>query len=143
MHVRKIANGYLVRFDRGEEILAGLERFARENDVRGADVRAIGSITDPEIGYYDLPRKVYDWRTVSGNFEILSLLGNVSWFQDGPIVHLHIAIGGRDFAAQGGHLKSGRAGATCECVVWTFDEALDRAFNEETGLNLWKLEGAS
>lgn len=140
MHVRKITNGYLVRFDRGEEILAGLERFARENDVRGAEVRAIGSITDPELGYYDLAHKVYEWRVVNGNFEILSLLGNVTWFQDGPIAHLHATIGARDLSVQGGHLKSGKAGATCECVIRTFDEAIDRSFDADTGLNLWALE---
>lgn len=140
MQIRKTADGYLLRFIRGEQIVAGLESFARANDIRAAEISAIGSVVDPELGFYDLSRKVYDWKTFSGSYEIASLSGNISWFQDGPIVHVHGVFAGPDLVAFAGHLKSGETAATCECVIRTFDEAIDRAFDEGTALNLWKLE---
>lgn len=47
-------------FDTGEDPVAGLTRFAEEQDLTGAGFTAIGAFRDARLGYFDWGKKGYD-----------------------------------------------------------------------------------
>ena len=139
MHVRKTQSGYYLRLETGNEIIFSLQQFAKDNDVRMASFTMMGAVTYAELGYFTLSQKQYHWKEFSGEFEILASSGNISIMQEEPLIHLHTTLSGADFLAFGGHVKHATVGATREIIVFEEKETLERAFDEKSGLNLWKI----
>ena len=128
-----------MRFAHGEDVVGGVLDFARAQQVKGAWVNLLGAIEDPELGYYDLPTKSYTRRSFPGDWEIMGAVGNLGWLGETPVFHIHVTISGPDFAAKGGHLFAGRAGATTEVWIRDLKTDLVRARDESIGLALWSL----
>lgn len=129
---------YLVRMDKGEKIVEGLAGLCGRLKIRAGLFQAIGTCRGPELGYFETARKKYLWRKLRGEFEILSLQGNVSSAGGRPFIHGHVVLGGRDFVARGGHLKEAEVAATCEVVLTPLPVVLMRSFDRASGLNLWQ-----
>jgi len=140
MQSRAVEGGWLVRFAHGDDVVGGLVEFARAQGIEGAWVNFLGAIEDPELGYYDLPTKSYTRRSFPGDWEIMGAVGNLGWLGETPVLHVHVTISGQDFAAKGGHLFAGKAGATCEVFVRDLKTRIDRERDEGIGLALWRLE---
>ena len=136
---RVVEGGWLVRFAHGEDVVNGLIEFARAQGLKGAWVNLLGAIEDPELGYYDLPTKSYTRRSFPGDWEIMGAVGNLGHLADNPVLHVHITISGPDFAAKGGHLFAGKAGATTEVWLRDLKTNLERKRDEGIGLALWDL----
>lgn len=135
MHYKKFGNTILVRVDKGEEIVNSLQKVCTENNVELAFINAIGACSSAELGYYDTKTKVYHKKMLNGEYEISSLLGNVSLYEDKPLLHLHIALSGPDYNIVGGHLISAVVSITCEVMI-TVGGTAEKKYNEETGANL-------
>jgi len=123
----------------GEEIVEKLTEFLSENNITAGTVSGIGAATDIVLNYYNADTKEYEEKTFSDEYEILSLLGNVSLKENKPFAHLHIVLGTNDYECIGGHLKSARVGPTCEIVIQQLETELKREFDEATGLYLLDL----
>ena len=136
---RAVEGGWLVRFVHGEDVVNGVLDFARAQKIKGAWVNLLGAIEDPELGYYDVRTKTYTRRSFPGDWEIMGAVGNLGWLGDTPVLHVHITISGPDFAAKGGHLFAGKAGATVEVMIRDLKTDLVRARDESIGLALWRL----
>src|SRR5688572_23073195 len=95
---------YALVLDKGDEVIAELEAFAREHAMTAARFTAIGAFSDVKLGYFDRDHKDYLEIPVLEQVEVLSLLGDVAEKDGEPKVHAHVVIGGRDGAARGGHL---------------------------------------
>lgn len=54
--------------------------------------------------------------------------------------HLHMSVGNEKGEAFGGHLNRAVVSATCEMVITVIDGKVDRVYNEETGLNVFKFD---
>ena len=52
--------------------------------------------------------------------------------------HLHMSAADENAHVYGGHLVDATISATCEMVIRVLDGTVDRYFDEETGLNLFK-----
>ena len=128
-----------MRFAHGDDVVNGMVEFARAHGIEGAWVNFLGAIEDPELGYYDLPTKSYTRRSFPGDWEIMGAVGNLARVGETPVLHVHITISGQDFAARGGHLFAGKAGATCEVFVRDLKTRLERVRDEDIGLALWRL----
>ena len=73
MKMRSEQGGLIVlHLDRGEAVRAALEGLARDEDLRGARVHAIGALEDPEIGYYDLDARSYRTKVLEGRYDLVS-----------------------------------------------------------------------
>lgn len=127
---------YLLRFDRGEEVITTLLRWARDRKPDGAFLTGLGAVERPHLGYFDAEKKGYIDKEFEGEFEIASLSGNLAWDGVDPVAHIHVTIAGPNFLAFGGHLYSAVVSGTVEIAVITFASKLERKYKEELNLKL-------
>ena len=138
MEYRKFGDTYVVRMDRGEEILATLTALCEKENIRLAQVDALGAVDHVVVSVYDVPTKTYYKTEFNEPMEISNLCGTVSR-KDGQVyLHLHVTVCGKDMIARGGHANELRVSATCEMVVRTISGDVDRRLDENIGLNLFK-----
>jgi predicted DNA-binding protein with PD1-like motif len=128
---------YALVFDKGDEVAAGLLRFAREERLAASRFTAIGAFERATLGFFERERKSYARIEVDEQVEVLSLIGDITLKEDGePQVHAHVVIGRRDGTAHGGHLLRAVVWPTLEVIVTESPRHLRRRFDEETGLAL-------
>ena len=136
MEYRKFGDTYLVRIDKGEEIIEQILRFAEEEKIALADVSALGATDDFTVGVFNLNEKKYYPHTYKGNHEIVSLVGTLTMKDGAHYQHLHLSAGNAEGNVVGGHLTKAVVSATCEMTVRVLPGAVDRTFDEELGINL-------
>ena len=127
---------FLLVFDRGDEIVATLSAFARDNAVPGAMFTAIGACSRATIAYWNAETKEYEELEVSEQVEIVSLSGSIATVDGSPRVHAHIALGKRDGSLIGGHLLTAIVYPTLELFLVPSEATLKRRLDDETGLML-------
>ena len=138
MEYRSFGGTWVLRLDRGEEVISSLEVFCRAEKIALASVEGLGASDHAVIGLYDVSEKVYHKTAFDEPMEITSLLGNVSQ-KDGEVyLHLHITLGRADSSVIGGHLNECRISATCELFVRPLPGTVERRLDGETGLNLYR-----
>lgn len=139
MTYSKTDKGYIIRLIRGEKIIETLTQFCKKENIHAGVFHGIGAVENPELGYYHLDTKEYEFRTIEKMLEIVSLTGNVALVDDEPFLHIHTVVSDDTFTTYGGHLKEGTVGATCEVYLTNFGIDIEREFDEETGLKLLSL----
>src|SRR5687768_563887 len=88
---------YAVVFEAGEEVAAGLLRFAKEHKLAGAHLTAIGAFERVTLGFFDVERKDYKKIPIQEQVELMSLVGNIAMDETGePKVHAHVVVGKSD-----------------------------------------------
>ena len=128
---------YLVRLDRGEEVIRSLADFVTRHELGGGSINGIGAVENTELGYFDLHSRQYDRRTFEQEMELISLTGNIAWADGEPVIHAHAVLGGADYGTVGGHLFSATIAVTGELYVTVLpDQRIERALDERTGLKL-------
>jgi len=127
--------GYVLRLDRGEEIVETLRAFAREHGIRGAALSGIGSCGETELGFFDPETREYVKRRFDGDHEIGALTGNLSEMDGEPFPHCHVVIAGRDFVAHTGHLFRGVVTVTCEIQIVADTDVLRRPRRDDLGFH--------
>ena len=136
----KDGKSYIVRIDRGEEILDKLNEFVKETDLKAATITGIGASSEVELGVYSVKKRKYSKYKYDGEFEILSLNGNITRDAGKPYIHLHIMIS--DGLAQGagitvgGHLNKCIISGTCELRIDECENAYQRKIDDETGIKI-------
>lgn len=141
MHSERLndANGetsYVLVFDRGDEVIAGLTSFASEKGLDASRFTALGAFESATLGFFDTDRKEYHEIHVREQVEVLSLVGDIARKDDEPVVHAHVVLGKRDGSAHGGHLLDARVRPTLEVVLTESPAHLRRRHDPETGLAL-------
>jgi predicted DNA-binding protein with PD1-like motif len=127
---------YILRFDRGEEVMEALKGFCRTEQIEAASFTAIGACGEAVVSFYNLQTKKYEDHHIKENLEITSLLGNVSLLDNQPLVHAHVVLGDSQLHVRGGHAKKLVVSATCEMTLNRHKGLIGRKHDEETGLNL-------
>ncbi len=128
---------YILRFDKDEEIMAGLVQFAKEANLQGAHFSGIGTATTLELGFFNAFLKDYRHKQFIDNVEILSLSGTIALLNGEPVVHAHGSFGTSDFGVIGGHIFKLVTLATCEIFLIALDQPLNRVNNPDFNLNLF------
>lgn len=135
--IHKQDNFKTFSFSKGEEIMITLKQYLTENKIHAAHITGLGAADSIEVAYYNLDTKEYERHQISEDLEILSLTGNVGVKEDGEIViHIHGTFGRQDLSVLGGHLFSMRVSGAGEIHLRVFAGAINRAYDEETGLTL-------
>ncbi|MBR0382525.1 MAG: DNA-binding protein [Eubacterium sp.] len=139
MDYRKFDDTYVIRMDRGEEIVAALTDFCLKEAVDLGSVQALGASDRAVVGLYDVGTREYHKRTFEEPMEITSLVGSISTKGGEPYLHLHINLCREDMSVVGGHLNECRISATCEMIVRKIKGRVERKLDEDvTGLNLYE-----
>ncbi len=139
MNFKKFQHGYVVRLERGEEIVAALKDFCTRQNIRLGSVSGIGAADNVTLGFFEPKTKEYTEKKIKENHEIAPLAGNITTMNGEVYLHLHISLGDKNFTAHAGHLKSAVVSATCEIFIHTFDGIVEREFDKDIGLNLMKI----
>ena len=137
MEYRKFDQGYVLRLDPGEEIVASLTRLVEQENVQLGTVSALGAAGDVTIGIFNTKEKQYYSQRYQGDYEISALVGNVTRKEGEPYLHLHITIGNPVTGeVHAGHLSSAVISATLELFLQVWDGQVGRKFSDRVGLNL-------
>lgn len=131
---------YVLVFDKGDEFIAELTDFAKENNLDGSHFTAVGAFKQATLGFFDREQMDYHKIPVEEQVEVLSLVGNIASNKGKPKVHAHVVVGKRDGRTLGGHILDAHVWPTLELVVTESPLPLQRHTDEETGLALIDLE---
>ena len=138
MEYRRFSNQIIARIDKGEEILEKIKEVALKENIKLANINALGATNNFVVGVYNVDEKKYYSNEFKGNFEIVSLTGTIITMNGEFYTHIHMSAGNDKGEVFGGHLNKAIVSATCEMVINVIDGKVDRYFDEETGLNLFK-----
>ena len=78
MEYRKFNENYVVRLNKGEEVITCLKELCEKEDIKLAEITGLGASELVEIGVFNVKTKEYNTKTFEGMFEITSLVGNVT-----------------------------------------------------------------
>ena len=138
MEYKRFGDTIFARLDRGEEILEQLKILALQENVKLASVRGLGAVDEFTVGVFKTDRKQYDANSFTGYFEIVSLTGTITTMDGEYYAHLHMSAGNEKGEVFGGHLNRAMISATCELVIQVVDGTVERRFDPEIGLNVFR-----
>ena len=121
MHIKVVKQGAertigLV-FERGEEPIAELERYAHEQALDTSRFAATGALEEVRLGFFDRKRRTYREIAISEQVQVVALVGDIEADGDHPRVHAHVVFERRDGSICGGHLLHARACPQLELVL--------------------------
>ena len=131
----------LLTLAKGDYINQTFESFATVKGVGCAWLNGIGAFENPEIGYYSIDDKSYHRKHFNGEFELISLIGNITMKEGKPFAHTHITFSDSNYKVFGGHLFDAKITAAGEFLMQLGNNNITREMNNEIGLSLWCLEG--
>lgn len=138
MEYRRFNNTIVCRIDRGEEILDKIKEVALKENIKLANVNALGATNEFKVGVFKPEEKKYYSNEFRGDFEIVSLTGTINTMNGEFYTHIHMSAGNEKGEVFGGHLNKAVVSATCEMIINIIDGVVDRKFDEDIGLNLFK-----
>ena len=131
---------WVLAFDEGEDPSGVLVKFARDQELGGAELTGIGGFSQVTLGYFEIDQREYRRIEVDEQVEVLALTGSLARSDEGPKVHAHVVLGLSSGQAAGGHLLGGKVRPTLELIVTESPRALWRRYDKRTGLALLDLE---
>jgi len=136
MKFKKNGNKWIVRIDKGEEIVQTLTKICKDNKIKLGSLSGIGAADRVTVGLFNTKSKQYQSQELIGDYEITNLSGNISTMNGEIYLHLHIGLSDSKYNAYGGHLTSAVISGTGEIIIEEIDGKIEREFNKEVGLNL-------
>ena len=130
----------LITMAKGDYINRTFESFSEIKGIGCAWLNGIGALENPEIGYYFIDDKSYHRKYFKGEFELTSLIGNISIKDGKPFAHTHITFSDTNYRVFGGHLFDAKITAAGEFIMQLGDVNITREMNHGIGLPLWCLE---
>jgi predicted DNA-binding protein with PD1-like motif len=127
---------YVLIFDTGDEFIAGLTNFAKEQKLDASHFSAVGAFSSAVLGFFDIGAKEYRKIPVDEQVEVLSLDGDIALDMGEPKVHAHAVVGKSDGTTRGGHVMEAHVRPTLEVMLEESPAQLKRVFDQETGLAL-------
>jgi predicted DNA-binding protein with PD1-like motif len=104
---------YAIILEEDDRVEECLQNFAVDEKITSAQISAIGAFKMVKVGFFDLSKKDYVPIEFNEQVEVLNLSGDVSIYNNKPIVHIHVVVGRRD----GGHLLSATVRPTLEIIL--------------------------
>ena len=138
MEYKKFDNVIVARIDRGEEILSKIKEISLKEDIKLANLNALGATNEFEMGVYKVDEKKYYSNQFKGDYEIVSLTGSINTKDGEFYTHIHMSCGDNEGLVVGGHLNKAIVSVTCEMFIYIIDGKVDRKLDEEIGINLFE-----
>ena len=130
---------FLAVLETGDEAIAALLRWAKQERLSAAQIAAIGAFEGAVIGFFDWNKKQYLKISVDQQVEVASLIGDIAAGEKGEAaLHIHVVLGKRDGSAVAGHLLEGHVRPTLEVLINESPAHLQRVHDPASGLALIK-----
>jgi len=139
MTYARMGSFHQVRLHRGEDVVEQIVEYVRRRRLGSGVITGIGAADRVVLGLFDPEKKDYVKQEFTGDWEIVSLMGNVARADREPVCHLHAVIADREQNCRGGHLYAARVSVTCELTLQPGDRIVSREEDPETGLKLLAL----
>lgn len=133
---------YIITISKGEEVVASITNFCKQENIQNAHFTAIGAVEHASCGYYDLPEQQYHFTQYDQLLEVVSATGNIMLKNGAPFVHLHALFTDTSNAAFGGHVEEMRVGVTLEVILTPLTSSIDRRHDPKIGLFLINCPGS-
>ena len=133
----KISRVIVGKVEPNEDLVDSIIEMIKKYNIKSGFIKCIGALKTFTIGFYIIDSKEYKMKTFNENVELISCMGNIS-FKDGePIIHLHVSLGRSDYSVIGGHLsKPSIVSVTGEVSIYEIDQKLYRANDPQFNLSL-------
>lgn len=135
---RTIHEVLVTRFSHGDDLLASLQQYIKEENITSAWVNILGAVATFSFLYFDQEMKQYVPHHTDEHLEILNATGNIALKEGKPFPHIHITCSDRSGTTIGGHLDHGTTIFMAEAIFWILDGAPLRR-EEDPSTNLWPL----
>ncbi|MDR0739542.1 MAG: DNA-binding protein [Mycoplasmataceae bacterium] len=132
-------NKYCIKLERGDEIVKSIQMFCTQQKIKSGYFLGLGATNDLTIGIFNDKTKKYISHALKGDYEITSLIGNISSLDEKPYLHVHINVGDKSLIVKGGHLNKAVISVTAELILVKTNKKISRSLDQETGLNLLNL----
>lgn len=132
---------FILTFSRGDEVISGLKKFSRDQNVQSGTISAVGAFECTVTGWYDSSRKKLKTLILRGDREVTSFSGNFATLNSQPITHIHLSSSDSNGQLVGGHLVRGWVGPGLEVMVTTTRLPLHRVYDEDADAFVPKLDG--
>jgi predicted DNA-binding protein with PD1-like motif len=129
---------YAMILQYGDEPIAQLKALAAKEKLFGCHFTAVGAFSETEVGFFDFKSRDYLKIRFSDQMEVLSMIGDITMYEDKPQVHAHVVLGKRDGSACGGHLLRGIVHPTLEIILTESPAWMRRQMDARSGLPLIK-----
>lgn len=136
---KKINSGYVLRLDKGEELMRTLTQFCEENHILGGWISGIGGALWADLAFYHLEQKAYEFDRIDEPLEVTNLSGNITRVNGKPFLHVHTTVSDLNYHAYAGHLKELSVAATLEVKLEVGEEPIDRVHDDSCGLKIFDL----
>lgn len=128
---------FLIRLDRGDRIKENIMKFCCDNKIEAGYFSGIGAGEMFDLAVYRKKIEGYKSKKIKGEYEITSLMGDVTLKEGKPFIHIHITLASDNMKSFGGHLNEGIITATGEIFFTVIKEAkIKRKLNEEVNIYL-------
>jgi predicted DNA-binding protein with PD1-like motif len=125
---------YVLVFAKGDEVMSGLKEFAVKYHVTSAHFNAIGDASSVKFGWYDISKKMFKVLRIDEFAEITSLVGDITLYNNNPVVHAHISMATQDGIVHGGHLFEAFISPTLQLMMTIEPASLFKKLDPETGI---------
>ena len=137
MKYRLEGNKVLVVLSKGDEVFESLYKVVEELNIKFSWINGIGAADKITLGSYPSSLKKYIKKKFDNEFELASIMGNITIKEDAPFIHIHATISDEECNAFAGHLFSATITVTCEIILNISDKPIYRKECNEVGLYLW------
>lgn len=129
-------NRYVLKIGNGEEVVEQVKQFCKQEGIQAGTFTCIGAVNEVEVRWYNLEEKKYQPKRFQQQMEIASGIGNVSVLDNNLVVHLHCVFSGQNYTTVAGDVSFVKVSGACEVMFTKLNGAMQKAYDEETGLNL-------
>jgi predicted DNA-binding protein with PD1-like motif len=140
MRTTKAGVTYVIRIDKGEEVVKSLTEFCAAEHIKSATFTGIGAVEWLKCGYYALDEKKYYFKEYDQLIEVVSLTGNVMQKDSAPTIHVHGVFTDTTNTAFGGHIVEMRVGVVLEVMLTPLQSSISRTHDDCIGLYLLNIE---
>src|SRR5665647_2510050 len=92
MKYKQLGTKYIVKIEKGDELIETLKIFCKENGIRLGSIMGLGASNQITLGLFKTANKEYLTKEYKADYEITSLLGNISEKEGEVYLHIHANI---------------------------------------------------
>jgi uncharacterized protein len=127
MQYLEAGTSYILRIDKGEDVVKAITEFCAKEGIVNAYFTGIGAVDVLKCGYYNLEEKKYYFKDYDEPLEVVSLTGNVM-------------LKDNENRAFGGHIVEMRVHVVLEVMLTPLQSNIERVLDDCIGLALLKMD---